>query len=478
MTEHELSLLNKNLNEMSPEDGQRIMHKLAHAKRVVDITSLIPGSGEEYLKDKQAFLDKYGIDLTTEDVDFLIAPSDPKEKLAIISDPKRVLQMPESFFRYRQFIGNKIAFRNLMIEKLCVPENAKMKKWRQRQIKRCNGALGGLNEAFVHTVITYELATGCSVGCPFCGLDAGPLQKLFRYTPENTKLFRDVLKVCHEVLGDAAGQGMMYFATEPLDNPDYEKFENDFYEEFRCVPQITTAVPDRDIERTRRLVAELSNGRGFIHRFTIRSARMAEEILDKFTPEELVMVELLPQFPEAPAFVPYVKVGRETEDTDTPIADGDPGTICCVDGFCVNFADKRFKLVSPERVSEVYPKGIYESEWIGFDDADDLKEKLTAYIDNELEQDIPKDRPLKMYDHLSVGKYKGKDAIISKYGEIIPMGEPYMIKVAELLTEGAKTREEIVKFITSEGNVPAENVFWYLNRLWDGGCIVEKMFEK
>lgn len=478
MTEHELSLIYKNINEMSPEDATRVMAGLCDAKRAIDITYLIPGAIDEYLSDKERFINKYDLRLLAAEIDFLIAPSDPKEKLAIISDPNRLSEMPESFFRFRQFVANKIAYRDKMIRELCVPENGRMKKWRQRQIRRCDGMLGGLNESFVHAIVTYELSTGCSVGCPFCGLDAGPLRKIFRFTPENAKLFKGVLEACHRVLGDAAGQGMMYFATEALDNPDYESFENDFYEEFHLVPQITTAVPDRNIERTRHFIRGISNGRGFIHRFTIRSEEMARKVLDSFSPEELLMVELLPQFPEAPAFVPYVKAGREAEEAATPMADGDPGTICCIDGFCINFPDRRFKLISPARADKRFPKGIYESEWVEFEDADDFEQKLRGYIDNELEQDIPKDEPLCLYDYMTVGEYKGKSAIISKYGEIIPMNEKYMTRIAELLAEGNITRRQIVDTVMAENLTAAENAYWYLNRLWDNGCIVEKIFQR
>ena len=47
MNEKELSLIDKNINEMSAEDAARIMARLCDAKRVVDITSLIPGAGDE-----------------------------------------------------------------------------------------------------------------------------------------------------------------------------------------------------------------------------------------------------------------------------------------------------------------------------------------------------------------------------------------------------------------------------------------------
>lgn len=479
MTEHELSLINKSINEMNPEDVARIMTEVSHVKRFLDIISLIPGSRDEYIADKQGFIKDHELRLTAQDIDFLYFPEAPKEKLAIISDPKRLSEMPESFFRYRQFFANKIAYRDEMIKKLCEPSNDKMKKWRQRQIRRCDGVLGGLNGSFVHTVVTYELASGCSVGCSFCGLDAGPLRKIFRYTPENKELFRDVIRRCHKVLGDAAGHGMMYFATEPLDNPDYEQFENDFYEEFHNIPQITTAVFDRDIERTRRLINGIANGRGFVHRFTLRSLEMAKTALEKYSPEELLMVELLPQFPEAPAFVPYVKVGREIreEQSDAP-SETDQGTICCVDGFCINFPEKRFRLISPERVCERYPKGIYESGWIDFESGEDLEKKLERFIDDHLEQDIPNDKKLSLYDYLYIGEHKGRRCIISRYGEAIPLKETYMEEIAKLLETGLYDRRQIASQVAGKNLTTAENAFWYLNRLWDGGCIKERIFDE
>lgn len=476
MNKHEISLIDKNLNEMSKEDSERIMDRLSYAKRIVDITSILPGAMDEYIADKEGMLKKYGIELSVEDVDFLICPKDPQEKIRIITDKERLSEMPESFFRYRQFFGNKLAFRDKMRNELCVPSNERLKKWRYRQQRRCDGELGGLNEAFVHTVVSYELAKGCSVGCSFCGLDAGPLRKIFRYDEENKKLFRDVLSSCHRVIGDAAGYGMLYLATEPLDNPDYELFENDFYSEFHTVPQITTAIYDRDIERIRYFLNELSEGKGFIHRFTLRTLDMAKKVFDSFSARELLMVELLPQFPESPSFVPYVKAGREAEENHSPMKDQDPGTICCVNGFCINFPMKQFRLISPVRASKKFPKGIYESEWISFTDGRDFEEKLIKYIDETLEIDIPKNKPLKLYDYMSVGTYKDFPAIVSRFGEIFPLKEEYMVRTVKLLMEGTHDRAEIAKTIAGEGLTAPENVYWCLNRLWENGCITEDIF--
>lgn len=146
-------------------------------------------------------------------------------------------------------------------------------------------------------------------------------------------------------------------------------------------------MPDRDIERTRYFVRGITNGRGFIHRFTIRSEEMARKVLESFSPEELLMVELLPQFPEAPAFVPYVKTGRQAE-AGSAMTDADQGTICCVDGFCINFPDRRFRLISPARTDKTFSKGIYESEWVTFADADDFEQKPVKMLITKKTNDV------------------------------------------------------------------------------------------
>lgn len=477
MTEREIELISVRNDKIDPEDSIRIIKEVANVKRLLDIYSLIPGSLEKYKENKEKFLEDNRIMLCVEDADFLINPEDPYEKQRIINE-NDLKNMPESFFRYRQFLLNKLTYRNKMINELCVPSNEKMKKWRERQIRRCDSALGGLNESFVHSIVTYEMASGCSVGCKFCGLNAGPLRKLFRFTPENEKLFRDVLKKSHEILGDAAGHGTMYFATEPLDNPDYEQFEKLHYEEFHIVPQITTAACDRNFDRTRSFVRELMEGKGFIHRFTILNEEMAEKVFDFFTPEELIYVELLPQFEDAPGFRPYVKVGREVEDeNETPIVDDDPGTICCIDGFCINFPDRRFKLISPCRVSEENPKGIFESEWVEFDSADDYADKLKKMIDEYMSDGVPKSETLKMYEYFSMSEVNDIKVLTSKYKKLYYLKDDYMVKVAKLIFEGKYTRDEIVRLVMCENEVSAENVYWFINKLWNNGCIKEtKMF--
>lgn len=496
MTEEQIKLIKTPNSKLTKEQLDEINKMVAHAKRAVEVSTLIPNATEELRTDAEAFCKKYGVEVDDKDALKLIILPELKNRRVEIerNAPKKgcseeeldeILKgIPELYYRFFQFIQNKFYYRDLLRDHVYVPTNPRIKQWRDRQINRCLGSIGGANESFVHAVTTYELADGCSVGCDFCGLGAGRLKKLFRYTPENAKLFRDVLKVCHEVIGDAAGGGMMYFATEPLDNPDYQLFEDDYYREFRLIPQITTAVSDRDIERTRGFVKELETRKGtFIHRFTLRSLEMAEKILNSFTPEELIRVELLPQYPEAPGFNAYTVVGKEAEKEreEAKVPDTDPGTICCIDGFRINFARKELSIFTPCHMSEENPNGIAVASTVTFEDGEDFRSKLLELIDEYMVIDVPKDEKLKIYDYFRLVQdeehgnvlksiYGGETLLLDKFRE------DYMRVIVKNLIEGQYMKLELATLMLKEYGVPAEHTLYFINQLWKKGFIVDTKF--
>lgn len=464
--------------ELGPIELKRITGLVANAKRFVDIICCLPEAGDEYLSDDVSFLNKYKIDLDPEDIAYLWDTQFSENKRILKYSPELMDEIPESIFRYVQFLQNKLYSRDLLIKKLCVPSNNKMKIWRERQLNRCNGDLGGVNMSFIHTIATYEMASGCSVGCKFCGLQAKKLTKVFRNTPENMELFKGVMKVMHEVLGDAAGFGMMYFATEPLDNPDYEDFEDAYYDEFATIPQITTAVCDRDIARTKRLLSRMNKRHSFIHRFTLRSLEMARNVIDNFTAEELLRVELLPQYPESPVFVPYTVVGNEADRVKPEdIRKDDPGTICCVDGFRINFCEKTLTVFTPCHMSNVHPRGISEIATVTFTDADDFKNKLLEMIDTYFVNDVPRDIPLKLYDYFRKNHTDEGDCLISVHGgeklEINKLPDKLYPEVIDFLLEGKYTKREIA--LKLDPSHP-EYVYYVINQFWKKGFIADPIF--
>lgn len=494
MNEYEKSLCHKSNNELGEFELNRIKSLVAHVKRGIEIFSLVPGSAKEYASNPAAFIEKYGLKLTEYDIDYCMTSKYDTEKLAAINSKDYMDLVPESFYRYRQFVSNKIFVRDKMRDEYCAPIDEKVKVWRQRQIDRCNGDIGGANLSFIHAICCFEMASGCSVGCDFCGLGAKGLQKIFRYTEENATLYRNVLNILKDRFGIAAGMGMMYLATEPLDNPDYELFEKDYRDIFKYIPQITTAVPDRNIERTRKLVTDLEKKGGFIHRFTVRSLDTALKLFEAFTPEELISVEMIPQYEDAPGFTPYTVVGNESykegrtisalpkdfdENTTYTI---DAGTICCIDGFCVNFCDKTIKLFTPCHMTNDYPEGIAVADKVEFTDAEDFRQKLDYLIDKYMVNEVPKEEPLRLYSYFHRRRVKGEDALVSLHGGeallLKKLPEDVGIPVIECLIEGNKNKHEIVKEVVEKTGASAERVFWMINQLWKMGFIVDSLFFK
>ena len=66
---------------------------------------------------------------------------------------------------------------------------------------------------------------------------ASRLAGVARYE-ENRLLWHGILAAVLEIIGPAAGMGPCYFATEPFDNPDYERFMAGYREILGTVPQI------------------------------------------------------------------------------------------------------------------------------------------------------------------------------------------------------------------------------------------------
>ena len=189
-------------------------------KRFMEYYTMIPHFCEEFDKDPEGVLSKNGFPLTPEDVTFL--PMDltkPRFMEAKYPDSKGPL--------YADFMNRKFRHVEELLQD-CRPSDERFARWRDDQIARCMLDLGPQYSSIIHTPLVFELSKGCSVGCKFCGLNAGPLRELFRYTEENAALWKDILNRVKEMFGPAAGEAPLYFASEPLDNPDYEQFKEDF----------------------------------------------------------------------------------------------------------------------------------------------------------------------------------------------------------------------------------------------------------
>ena len=484
MTAEEIKKVYMNNEQLGEEEVRNVTHSVAWFKRTLEVLYLIPGAWEEFCQDTEAFFDKYGI--KNVDAEGIMQLYDEKtaKSLAGLSDDEQLKAVTYQAFRYRQYSLNKIAHRDKLLYTYNVPTNTTLKKWRERQIERAKGVCGRGYSANVHVCVSYELTDGCSVGCPFCGVGAEKLKKVFTYDEGNAELFRESLKVMHEIIGDAAGRGAMYLENEPLDNRDYEKFLADFLDEFSILPQITTAVATRDIDRTRRLLLQLNSIKGGTHyRFSVKSVKEAEEILGAFTPEELLRVELLPQYEEAPGFEGFAKAGRELERENKEPKEkaSNEGkvivpSICCVSGFVINFARKDVRFITDYPADESHPNGEIILSQKSFNNAKDLKNIIESMINEHIVNSLPSDKVLKPYDYYDIKEVENNGmAIVTYSGYMRPIDGPLkgFSEVVKLLFEGKYTKKEIAEILYKTKGIDITETYFCLRTLFLNGIINE-----
>jgi len=395
-----------------------------------------------------------------------------KMKCLLTRDPEDT-GITEEAACYRQFITNKLKSRNYMQRIGCVPSDPRFRRWRERQLNRCRVEMGLRNQVMVHAPLMFELTDGCSVGCPFCGVNAGRLKGIYRHTPENAELFRDILCEMKTLLGDSAGGGTCYYATEPLDDPDYEAFIGDYYEILGVIPQMTTAAAMRDPERTRKMLSGFHRMYRQIHRFSVLSLETFRAMMDFFTPEELLYVELLPQFPQAPANR-FTEAGRNRkEDADDAYH---LGTICCVSGLVVNMPRKEIRLLSPCGVDKEHPTGERLSARRTFTDTESFRKVLEEIMDQHMGK-FDYGRPLSFYpyleiDHIEKGiVIKSRGGYVNKLEYSDHIGKNIPGITAELIEKGGNSAEKIAEILEDEYAIDCAHSYYMLGKWHQSGFL-------
>lgn len=417
--------------------------EIALFKRVAEYSAMVPGFKEELADDYNNALIKYGI----------------KEAIGISREA------------YDEFMNAKIEWRDGLKEK-CSPDNSKMKKWRNRQFGRCRMAFPDRAEGNVHIPVVYELSSGCSVGCDFCGVGAKGLQAVYKYNEENREFFRQILEVSNSVIGEAAKYAGIYFATEPLDNPDIEKFHKMFVDMNKQTPQITTAVPVRNIERTRKIISTLDENSNMFFRFSVRSLDEFYKIMKNFTAEELLYVELLPQYSEAPANN-FVKTGRNRGE------EGIETSISCITGFLVNMCEKTVKLTTPVLPSDDFPEGMATILNEKFETVEEYENIIKKAISEKMKTILEPDDKLSIYSWFNYSEIDDKIGIISKNGiGILVNSDKNAIiykYIYEALKEGIYTRKELGRIVADKMNIfDTTSIFSIINKMWNMGFIEDE----
>ena len=237
--------------------------------------------------------------------------------------------------------------------------------------------------------LAFELSKGCRVNCPFCGLNAESWKRDFSYY-EGRNLWRSIIGMSKDILGDIADQAPLYYATEPLDNPDYEAFLRDADELFESIPQTTTAVPERDIARTKNLIRFLGRDRLIKEgrlRFSIRTIPQFKKIMSAFSFEELEGIELIMNNPDS---VNAISLSGRFLNMKNGETGGDNRyekrlpvrySISCLSGIKVSLCDKKMSFIEPYMPDEKHPDGTRVLDTALFKNADDYAALFKAMFD-------------------------------------------------------------------------------------------------
>lgn len=445
-------------------DDAQYLHKVALIKRAVELYALDRDFHDAFDAAPEKTLAAYGM----AEVDSVSA------KLLLgkknFEAAQSLEEFPQTFRRYVNFVLEKLTWRIKMREEDCRPENVAWRAWRRRQMMRCKFEFGADGDNIIHTPIAYELTKGCSVGCKFCGFGAESLTKIFHYTAENAALWKKILRAVQEIIGAAGGSGMLYYSSEPFDNPDYEKFLEDFFAVFKKVPRITTAAATRNIERTRRILKRGYELEPHVDRFSVLNRKMLDKIFKSFTLEELVAVELLPQFADAPENF-FVAAGRAYEKISSPDENGLGDTIACLSGIIINMAEKKFTLATPCRADKNHPLGQKFYATKIFKDADEFREGLYEMIQAHMpvEPDFDAEMKLHGFIHLTVENnlltISGNDYELKKnYPENLAESMHAVVEVLQK-TRGGSIRGLAKKFSLERELDPAYTSY-VMKHLW------------
>jgi hypothetical protein len=274
----------------------------------------------------------------------------------------------------------------------------------------------------------------------------------------------------------------MYWASDPLDNPDDEKFGLDFARICGKFPQTTTAQPQKHIERVRALL-KLSAEHGCeINRFSILSMGTFKKILQAFTAEELLHCELVMQNQGASSGQsnsgrargsPMLEKQAKTQGLEPEWREV-PGTISCVSGYLINMVRRTVRLITPCPSSDAWPNGHWVVEQGRFTDAADFATLIEGMMERHMPTAIRARDPVRMRPDIKLS-VSSDEIRLEAYGSITTIRDhPRMEILAHAVAAGNRTAGEIAIDMEDRFGWPAEQAMSALNWLFDQGFLDEE----
>jgi len=460
--------------ELSDKELVQELGRISHVKRFYERWEADPNFKQQVLTDPNQAVIRYNLNINPKDIEPLLTE-------AITQTDGEAVPVLRPIGNYEKFVNDHIKWCYELKQIADSSQEIRFKSWRERQMARTRSELNEFRQdpPTIHAPVCFELSKGCSVGCWFCGVSAPRLEDIFTYNQSNAKLWREVLELMREILGSAAGAGFCYCASDPFDNPDYEKLCSDFHEILGNFPQTTTAQPLKDPNRTR-LLLKLSLSKGcMVNRFSILSLKILEQLYQEFSPEELTFVRLVLQNQESSQSKSNSGRAREynkrkaEKNRDVLEDDSFAGSTACISGFLFNMVDRSVKLISPCNADSRWSNGYRIYEEGTFTNVDDLKILLEGMINRHMQLTVrPHDR-ISFRRDLKYESLPDGFQVSSRFVAHKLRNKPYLKQLGNVIHQGDKTAAEIAELFNIFG-FSSINIYQSLNLMFKQGLLDEE----
>lgn len=353
--------------------------------------------------------------------------------------------------------------------------------WRRRFVNRLRSELGPFRDYHATSpLIAFELSLGCSVGCWFCGVAAGRFSGYVPYGV-NQGLWRSILDINQSILGAGSHDAVLYYATEPFDNPDYLHFLDDFHAVTGFLPQTTTAIPFKHPALWEAILQRREATPTMCDRVSILSASGLERLHRSYSPYALRHVELammnrdalVPKSPAGHAIRSPKRLAagnRVVFETHRESGTLVPQSIGCVVGFRVNLVARTLDLTAPCNTSTEHPDGMRRLAQRSFRDATEYREALTDLIEQYMTPASECKRPLRFRPDLRYEPIESGFMLTSGYLRHRFQGKPWYVRLGERVASADLTERDIAIELSALG-VPLPEVTFALEQLLEQGIL-------